>query len=489
MNIFIQITRPSDLRSLCLVSKQVSRSATPLLYRNIFLPFDARDPGWTRLERLADSDGVFDGHVKSVNLGSCDYTAQKFCKTLQNFIENLPDDTLRRFDFSPLARPTHEDIRRLFRSQQRLTNLKLDFSLNSPSISEIVSDHELMSDFYALESLSEVYIDFGTDGPEPQARDFVYRLTKRSSTLRKVILKALPELSKLPDASILLPQSLLSSSFPSTLTHISLWYYTCETTEDLNLNQYPALTDMELIECGGVKKLLDNYLNPTLMGFVYRHECAEQGKDRVTAKAIIEFIKRMKTPKRLTIDCEFCFSGQETHLASTIAAHADKLEYLLLTCHNDNYGLKDEVSFTEAASRCTRLKQLGISLGFGDVMEVCRDLIDDLPHLSSLNLFDVDGMEEEFNSNLALLAHKIFNLIGPTPRIRLLAFGKTFHYGGLLERQEDIDRESHQCFLRSKTNDPLLIGLGQAVAVPVEFSQIKYIEPYSDLLEYEFGYS
>lgn len=98
-------------------------------------------------------------------------------------------------------------------------------------------------------------------------------------------------------------------------------------------------------------------------------------------------------------------------------------------------------------------------------------------------------MEEEFSPNWALLAHKIFNLIGSTPRITLLAFGKTFHYGGLLERQEDVDRESHQCFLRSKTNDLRLIGLGQAVAVPVEFSQIKYIEPYSDLLEYEFGYS
>ena len=360
MILFIQITRPSDLRSLCLVSKQVSQSATPSLYRDLFLPFDPRDPGWTRLERLANSDGVFDGHVKSINLGSCDYTAQKFCKTLQNVIENLPEDSLRRFDFGPLARPTYEDFRRLFRSQQRLTNLKLDFSLNSPSISEIISDHQLMSDFYALESLSDIYIDFGADRPEPQARDFVYTLMKGSSKLRKVVLKALPELSKLPDASPDLPQSLLSNSFPTTLTHISLWYYTYETTEDLNLNEYPALTDLELIECGGVETLLDNYLNPTLKGFVYRHECAEQGEDRVTSKAIIELIKRMKTPKRLTIDCEFCFVGQETHLASAIAAHADNLEYLLLTCHTDNYGLEDEVSLPEAVSKCTRLKQLGM---------------------------------------------------------------------------------------------------------------------------------
>ena len=98
-------------------------------------------------------------------------------------------------------------------------------------------------------------------------------------------------------------------------------------------------------------------------------------------------------------------------------------------------------------------------------------------------------MEDDLTLNWALFAHKVFNRIGPTPKITLLAYGKTFHYGGLLEREEDTNRGSHQCFLRSKTNDPRLIGLGQAVAVPVEFSQIKYIEPHSDLLEYEFGYS
>ena len=328
-----------------------------MLYRNIFLPFEARDPGWTRLERLASSNGVFAGHVKSINIGSCDYTAQKFCKPLHNVIENLPEDSLRRFDFGPLARPTHEDLRRLFRTQQRLTNLKLDFSLNSPSISDIASDFELKSDFDDLESLSEIYIDFGADGPEPQARDFVFRLTNGSSKLRKVVLKAIPELFKFLDASPGLPQFSLSSCFPTTLTHISLWYYTCETTADLDLNRYPALTDLELIECGGLETLLDNYLSPTLKGFVYRHECEEQGDIRAASGTVIELIKRMKTPKRLTIDCEFCFTGQERHLASAIAAHADSLEYLLLTCHN--YGLENEGLIPEAASKCTRIKQLG----------------------------------------------------------------------------------------------------------------------------------
>ena len=358
MSILIQITRPSDLRSLCLVSKQVSRSATPLLYRNVFLPFEARDPGWTRLERLASSDGVFAGHVKSINIGSCDYTAQKFCKTLHTVIENLPEGSLRRFDFGPLARPTYEDLKRLFRTQQRLTNLKLDFSLNSPSFCDITSDFELMSDLNDLESLSEIYIDFGADGPEPQARDFVFsRLRNGSSKLRKVVLKAIPEIFKFLDASPGLPQFSLSSSFPTTLTHISLWYYTFETTDDLDLNKYPALTDLELIECGGVETLLDNYLSPTLKGFVYRHECEEQGEIRAASRTVIELIKRMKTPKRLTIDCEFCFTGQERPLASAIAAHADSLEYLLLTCHN--YGLENEVLIPEAASKCTRIKQLG----------------------------------------------------------------------------------------------------------------------------------
>ena len=65
---------------------------------------------------------------------------------------------------------------------------------------------------------------------------------------------------------------------------------------------------------------------------------------------------------------------------------------------------------------------------------------------------------------------------------------KNIQYGDWMQRQEDTKNFSyHKCFGRSRVHDLRYISIGQSVAIPLNFNQVKYIEPRSDILEYEFN--
>ena len=202
-----------------------------MLYRNIFLPYDEKDKDWTKVELLAKSRGVTDGHVKSIDIGFCDYIEQRPCKALRPLIRNLPKDTLRGFHYGPLARPEHEDLQHLWQNQRLLTNLLFDFSLMSPSISDIVSkDMEILS---SLKSVFELNIDFGNEAPEPRSAKELCTITSAMPNLRKIILRIVNTWSKAPI-------NYFSIQIPSTLTQISLWYMRFKPGEPWPSNKHPG---------------------------------------------------------------------------------------------------------------------------------------------------------------------------------------------------------------------------------------------------------
>lgn len=99
----------------------------------------------------------------------------------------------------------------------------------------------------------------------------------------------------------------------------------------------------------------------------------------------------------------------------------------------------------------------------------------------------MEGAEDP-QLNLMNIAQQVFNGIDPSSRLTILAFGKNIQYGDRMQRQEDVaERSQHQCFGRTKVTDPRLTSVSPFAAVSLKFSQVKYIEPYSDLLEYKFS--
>lgn len=366
-NLNIQISRPSDLKALCLVSHEVSDLATPVLYRNIFLPYDDTDKEWSKVEALANSKGLRDGHVRSVNIGSCDFTKQSICRPLEKLISKLPHNTLRRFEFGPIARPTHWALQLLWTYQRYLTNLFFDFSLKSPSIFDIIEND--LGVIFWLNQVSDLKVNFGHGPPGKGGRAFLNEITSLLPGLRRTSLVFPPCYADSP-SPVHSKTSLLSDGLPRTLTHLSLSHARFEIAPlNLPLDQFSALTDLEIHECTNVITLLINFTSPALESFSYRHACGEQESDGRAQTAIIEFLKRLKALKRLTIDCIFCLKANfEDQMISALSAGAASLEYLLITSR----GYRDHGFGVQAATKCHNLKQLGFSAGGEGPIQHCE---------------------------------------------------------------------------------------------------------------------
>ena len=346
----------------------MSQLATPFLYQNLVLPYDKHDEKWEKLHILANSRGVLDGHVKSIKIGACDYTEQKVCRPLRRLIESLPNDTLQNFWYSPLARPQHEDLKLLWKTQKKLTNLLFDFTLNSPPASDILREDSL--ELRSLVSISQIIVHFEAGTPDPPALDLLKMMNDMFPNLKELGLHFTPESQDVsPDGSVL-PATLLSRCLSRALTHISLCYVTIEYPSAVPLEEFTVLKRLELIECDAVGMLLDHYSRPALETFIYRHDCMEQVIDTVASTAVLDFLHRFQQLRHLVIDCHECLTRFESRAASSVMNHAANLESLLINCETAHVEGPYEGSFLEAASKCKRLKQLSISFRVSDIVEL-----------------------------------------------------------------------------------------------------------------------
>ena len=321
---------------------------------------------------FANSTGVLEGHVRSIEIGSCNYRHQGFCKLLLGLVQKLPRDTLREFIYSSLARPDHQTLNILWENQRQLTNLIFDFTLESPSALDIVRQNG--GGLSLLASVSKLDINFGllpTQSRNSTNRDFLRLTTRVLSGLRRILLKFPPRDGETLPGTPQPSQPLLSSCLSRALTHISIWYTHFSSAAQLPLNDFPALEQLELIQNGNITGVLDAFSQPKLKNFIYRHDCLDEGDDQDSAKAIIQFLQRSENLKHLSIDCETCFTEFKTEAALSIAKHASSLEYLLINCYPDSLENEIENSFLKVASICKRLRQLSVCLSSLDSAKTC----------------------------------------------------------------------------------------------------------------------
>ena len=355
----------------------MSALATPILYRNITLPYnDDDDTEWSRITALANSERLSEGHVRSINIGAANFTKQAICSNLGLLIRKLPKDTLQRFHHSPLVRLSHGDLKILWKNQKQLKNLVFDLSLNSPSTSDIISED--MGMFVSLKLVCELEIDFAVlsysdvsntfSNTNSQHWVFFSFMMSALPNLRSIVLKFIP---------YSMDEGRLSRCLSRSLTHISLWYTDFEdiNAEYLPLDQFPALTFLELRECDLPSVVLKAFAAPALKSFAYHHHCREQGADEETLNAVIDFLNRSRPLQRLIIDCAGCLETAESKLASSITAHASSLEFLLVTCENVFDTMQAENSLPEAIGRCRALKQLGLSFTQNGLLETIEDYV------------------------------------------------------------------------------------------------------------------
>ncbi|KAL8794065.1 MAG: hypothetical protein Q9195_003365 [Heterodermia aff. obscurata] len=404
---------------------------------------------------------------------------------LRRLVEVLPNDTLHIFSYSRLVRLRHEDLKLLWKTQKSLTNLLFDFELDSRLTLDILREDSL--ELRSLVSISQISILFGDGLPDPPALDFLMMMADMFPNLRELGLECSPKALDSPDDGTLLPTTFqLSRCLPRTLTHTRLVCVEIRHANEVPLEELTILKHLELVECDAIETLLDNYSRPFLETFTYHHDCKEDPNDTKASTAVLEFLQRFQHLKRLIIDCQDCLTPFESIAASSIMSHAATLEHLLINCEPAHVEGLYEGSLLEAASKCKRLKQLGISFGGPDNIDLGVKLINDLPRLSTLNVYDLAFINQNLitYSYTPLFAQRIFNMIEPSSRLAILTFGLIVRQRNWMERREHpVPR---QCFGRSKVNDSRYTGMIKYTAIPLDPSLVKYIEPQSSILEYHF---
>ena len=78
----------------------------------------------------------------------------------------------------------------------------------------------------------------------------------------------------------------------------------------------------------------------------------------------------------------------------------------------------------------------------------------------TLNIYDLALSNHNSPPQGACIARQIFNKIEPSSRLAILAFGRIFRYGSLMESMEhSTHAKPRRCFGRSRVNDTRYAGI------------------------------
>ncbi|MCJ1427684.1 hypothetical protein MMC29_005589, partial [Sticta canariensis] len=476
------ISRPTDLKALCLVSKEISAISTPRLYRDINLRYGTEYPDRLSLclTRLSHSRSL--GHVQTIKigyLGEPNQGNQGYCSALSHLLPKLRDNSLIRFEFDELTRPTHKQLRFLWQHQKRLHNLQLDFKTYPPT----VSDHEHPTHLLrSLRLISELDLDFESATVDSEVLPLLKTLDL--SHLQKLRLASLPKTSSGPSEPLKLRKILFSDYFPATLTHLTLCFVSF-IDNNLQLNDYPSLTHLALRWCNRSLDLFAGYSRPTLMSLSLVEHSHLAG--------LSDMLHRFRGLESLAICISRPIEDSKTvdFLVDAIDRHKDTLKYLLF--HHDwrkaaRKSLLFDTELFNVIMTCRNLSQLGISIYKTNMVDICKGLLEELPSLVTLIVY-FQSSSAAWNTDLysafdAKIANQVMSDVSDSSKFSLFAFGKSRvpwkrYYTLSMQRQ---------CFVRHRNTQELVgqsrSGGAEGVVIRTKARLAKYLVSECDLMDF-----
>lgn len=316
------------------------------------------------LLRLSHSRSL--GHVRTIKIGylkELDPRTQGYCHALSRLLPKLRDNSLIRFEFDELTRPTNEQLKFLWQHQKRLHNLQLDFKTFSPT----VSDHEDPTNLLqSLRFISELDLDL-----ESATVDSVFRPLLKIldlSHLQKLRLAGVPETSSGSREPLKLSELLFSDYFSVTLTHLTL-HFVSFIDNNLQLDNYKSLTHLVLRWCNRSQNLFAAYSRPTLKSLSL--------VENIRLAGLGDMLNRCRGLESLTI----CIirpiddSKMLHFLVGVIDRNKNTLKHLLFH-HDWRKSARNTVLFQMALfdviKECKNLSQLGISVYKTSIVDVCK---------------------------------------------------------------------------------------------------------------------
>jgi hypothetical protein len=184
LTVTVQINRPTDLKNVCLVCKQLHEIAVRNLYYEVTL--DVGSPHDTRLAAFLNPKNIGLKHVRKLDLYLADVIDKCNQQQQANFairmiLELLPEDQLEKFSWSPFS---GDNLVLLYRKQKRMRWLE-----------SISLDRNVLEELQKIPNIAECFQEVRKIGLYPDSRevlDFCHFLLKNTADkkLEKITLHA-----------------------------------------------------------------------------------------------------------------------------------------------------------------------------------------------------------------------------------------------------------------------------------------------------------
>ncbi|KAI4193066.1 MAG: hypothetical protein LQ350_008485 [Teloschistes chrysophthalmus] len=474
--IIAEVRCPADLKALCLVSQQISTIATEYLYRNLVIPYEDTDKEWDRLKQVLDSKGL--QHVRTVTLGPSSYrdytliTPRFLHRPVDELISRLPKHSLKSFGYGSMGRPSEEGLRNLWQRQANLTNLQLNVADRESSTEKPV--HFDADTIPSLKFVTELKVDLDIESiisPCTKLSDLLASIR----TQKVIVCASALTLRRLPDWEHLM-ERITRQMLPNSLTHINLSYTAFTTSDPLQLDDYQSLKHLEFHGCCNIDLVLDSYLRPALSTLIIELGGFEPHPERDDRdfRSVQRLLRRFSSLQKLILGAGRHWYYQVRHLEESVARHSQTLESLFLSIPGD-YRYLGTVPL-----RCPRLSQLVIATSGTSRLEDCKIIypmyISALPRLATLGV--MRHACQAMKCHPAYIAENVFRNSPAESKLSLLAFDTIYcaiHHR--LRFESYIGFDPRVLFFNDRTKDSKAVG--------IKASHAKYLEPESDLLDFE----
>lgn len=347
------------MQALCLVSKHVSELATEYLYRDLNLPYQETGQRWNRLQLVARSRRLH--HVRTVTVGDSNFVDVIRCRpSLDAVIAGLPLNRVTRFRWNPNGRrPSLEGLRQLWRDQRYLTNLQLDFSLNAPSMADIVSEEDART-IRSLNRVTELTLILGGDFHYPPERYEKMVNLLVTPKLRRLDLSANiddPIDDDLIDDDPI--EQLWTPLLSILLTSVDLSYLSLSAAAMSCLDGCLLLKHLRLNKCLYICDSLDKFTNPRLESLIVTFRTWSAFEEDLAA--VFRFLLCFQSLRRLVLDAysqrQKCNESDISDLSASIGNHSANLHSLFIDILPPD---SPSAPFAGLALECKELRQLAI---------------------------------------------------------------------------------------------------------------------------------
>ncbi|KAF1979442.1 hypothetical protein BU23DRAFT_445818 [Bimuria novae-zelandiae CBS 107.79] len=404
------ITRPTELRNVCLVCKQLHEIAVRTLYREVTL--DVGSPNDTRLGAFLNPKNIGLEHIRKLDLYLADVLDKCNQQQQANFavrmiLELLPENILEKFSWHPWSPFSGDNLVLLYKKQKKMKWLE-----------GIALDRDVLQEIRKIPDFEKIFEHVKKLGLYPDSRevlDYCHLLVKNSKNVEKITLHASFEESDSPipprelnDSSTqpgLITSTMFSHMHPFdkctpmalkeiTLQKINLRY---ATNTYCKLIDFRSVKSIRIFACAGADALLAELSKSTklpekLETLEFKHDDNHENDGLGALDGFMCLVSGIKT---LTIDLAY---SKSLPAAAGIIRHSKTLKTLNVHASRipdecDDELVYDYASFSQICKDCSLLEQLSVAFPPVSVIRSkhssfvdFENCLGDLPHLVTLNI-------------------------------------------------------------------------------------------------------